>query len=71
MHNINVNSQTAYTPSVEKFFASFNYLARPELRLKEMQFAFRGLSRKFEKIVTVNGAIVEVVNGEYNWKDIL
>ena len=71
VHNINVNSQTAYTPSVEKFFASFNYLARQELRLKEMQFAFRGLSRKFEKIVTVNGAIVEVVNGEYNWKDIL
>ena len=71
VHNINVRSQSPCTPSVEKFFAKFNYTAQQELRIKEMQYAFRGLSLKFEKIVTINGAIADRVNDEYIWKDIL
>ena len=60
-----------WTPSVEKFFKHFNHTAHQELAIKKMIFDAQGLALKFEKIVTVNGAVATLAGGEYSWNDIM
>ena len=57
--------------SVERFFCKYNYATQEEIRIKKLQYDFRGLSHKFEKIVTINNAIVSINAGEYIWKNIM
>ena len=57
--------------SVEKFFTSFNYKTKEELRIKKLQYDHRNVSEKFKQIVTINRAIVTLEEGEYIWKDIM
>ena len=57
MYKINLESDSKVTPSFQKFFTKFNYLAIQELREKKLIYDFQGLSEKFEKIVTVNKAV--------------
>lgn len=58
-------------PSVEGFFLRFNLKVKNALKLKMTQYLARGLSKKFCEIVTINGAIATLINGEYFWKDVM
>jgi hypothetical protein len=57
--------------SVEKFFCKFNHKTQDELQIKKLQYDFRGVSHKFEKIATINNAIASINNGEYTWNNIM
>ena len=76
-HHIMQEERRAYyipayhTHSVAKFFCKYNHKAHEEIQIKKLQFDFRNLSHKFEKIVTINNAIATLTNGEYIWKDIM
>lgn len=71
VYKMNIDSDDIVTPSPEKFWAKFNFEATLELKYKKLLYDFQGLSEKFKAIVTVNGAIATVVNGEFHWQDIL
>ena len=58
-------------PSVENFFIKFNDTIQEELKQKKLLFDFRGLSKEFDKIVTINKAIAVKTHEEYVWKDIM
>ena len=58
-------------PSAEKFFIKFNNTIQEELKQKKLLFDFRGLSNKFDKIVTINRAVAVKIHEEYEWKDIM
>ena len=76
-HHIMLEERRAYhinnytSSSVQKFFLKFNHNTQEELKTKKMQYDFQNLSSKFEKIVTVNNAIVTKIDDEYIWKDIM
>ena len=76
-HHIMLEERKAYymnnytSASMQKFFINFNYHAQEELKTKRLQYDFQGLSRTFKEIVTVNNAIVTIVDGDYIWKDIM
>ena len=53
--------------SVEKFFNKFNYAAQEEIRMKKLQYDFRGLSKKFEKSATTSYVITSISSGVYTW----
>ena len=36
-----------------------------ELKIKQLQYDFQGLSNKFEMIITVNNAIATIIDGKY------
>ena len=57
--------------SVEKFFSKFNHKTQEELRIKNLQYAYRGLSAKFKEIVTINRVVAWEKDGEYTWIDIM
>ena len=57
--------------SVEKFFTKFNQKTQEELRIKSLQYAYRGLSAKFKEIVTINKVVAYNRDGEYTWIDIM
>ena len=57
--------------SVEKFFTKFNHKTHEELRIKNLQYAHRGLSAKFKEIVTINAVVACERDGEYSWIDIM
>jgi hypothetical protein len=63
--------QSYHKHSVEKFFSKFNYATREEIQIKKLQYDFRGLSQKFEKIVTTNNVIASINAGEYTWMKIM
>ena len=76
-HHIMLEERRAYhinnytSSSVQKFFLKFNHNTQEELKTKKLQYDFQNLSSKFEKIVTVNNAIVTKIDDEYVWKDIM
>ena len=39
--------------------------------MKKLLYDFQGIPSKFEKIVTTNNAISQIVNGKYKWKTIM
>ena len=57
--------------SVDRFFCKFNYATQEEFRIKKLQYDFRGLSQKFEKITTINKVIATINSGEYILKNIM
>ena len=63
--------QNYHKRSVERFFNSFDYATQEEIQTKKLQYDFRGLSKKFEKIVTTNIAIAFINAGEYTWIKIM
>lgn len=71
MYKINTESDVVVKPSMEKFFAKFNFFSSSELKLKKLLYDFQGLPDKFEKIVTAGGAIADVIEGDYVWNDIM
>ena len=58
-------------PVAPHFFNYFNIKIQEELNMKKLLYDFQGLQSKFEKIVTTNNAISEIVDGEYKWKAIM
>ena len=76
-HNIMLEERRAYhienyySSCIEKFFVKFNHNTQEELKTKKLQYDFQNLSSQFEKIVTVNNAIVTISEGQYTWKDIM
>ena len=63
--------QNYHQRSVESFFKKFNHATQEEIQIKKLQYDFRGLSEKFEKIVTTNNAIASINAGEYTWMKIM
>ena len=63
--------QNYHKRSVESFFSKFNYATKEEIQTKKLQYDFRGLSKKFEKIVTTNNAVASINAGEYTWMKIM
>ena len=51
---------TGKIPGIPNFFLKFNHSIREALHLKCIQYQYRGLSKKFEDIVTVGNAIASV-----------
>ena len=75
-HQIMLEERKAYKakrpPPFEKFFLRFNHITKEELKAKKLLYDFRGLSGKFEKIVTTGNAIATTSSdGRLQWKDIL
>ena len=63
--------QNYHQRSVESFFKKFNHATQEEIQIKKLQYDFRGLSEKFEKIVTTNNAVASINAGEYTWMKIM
>ena len=64
-----INNYTSL--NVQNFFLKFNHNTQEELKAKKLQYDFQDLSKKIEKIVTVNNAIAIISDGDYIWKDIM
>ena len=58
-------------PRVSNFFAKFNRMVKDSLSLKGIQYDSRGLSKKFEDIVTVNNVVATIQNGVFSWLDVM
>ena len=66
-----ITFKTIISAQLKSFFNSFNYATQEEIQTKKLQYDFRGLSKKFEKIVTTNNAIAFINAGEYTWIKIM
>ena len=55
----------------ELILIHFNHNTHEELRIKNLQYAHRGLSAKFKEIVTINRVVASERDGEYSWMDIM
>ena len=58
-------------PRAPRFFLKFNERVKEALHLKSIQYRSRGLSKKFEDIVTVNEAVSTVKQGVFSWHDLM
>ena len=64
-------SLTLPIKAMQKYFRKFNHHFQEELKLKKLLYDHRLLSYKFENIATVNKVTAAIVNGDYEWKDIM
>ena len=77
MHEIMQEERKAYhrknysKVSEQAFFRKFNQKVKETLRIKKRQYDFQGLSKKFQKITTINNVVGIKVNDEYIWNDIM
>ena len=58
-------------PRASSFFLKFNERVKEALYLKCIQYCSRGLSKKFEDIVTVNEVVAMVEQGIFRWNDLI
>ena len=74
-HMIMQEEKVAYhsgtPPRAPSFFLKFNERVKEALHLKSIQYRSRGLSKKFEDIVTVNEAVSTVKQGVFSWHDLM
>ena len=74
-HHVLLEERRAYhaktPPSVQHSFTRFNIRTLEELKMKKLNYDFRNLASKFQAIVTINNVVASLVEGQYEWKQIM